>query len=358
MICARCIMDESHAGIEFDENGNCNLCEEAIETMPRTYGKIKEVFRRIKKRATGDYDGVLGISGGVDSSMAAYICKERGLNLLLTHLNDGFDSWQATWNVNTIVKNAGYDYTETTVDEDEFRDLFLSHFRAGVVGLESLTDNCIDTAVFNVAKEYSLNNIISGSNWTSEGVPAPAWRYKFEDTRNMKAIHKKFGTIPLKTIKPLGLFRKRWRLTFGGVRVFRPLNYINYKRTEALELLAKKWSIRDYGRKHQENRLTRFIESYIFPYKYGFDWRREHYSSLIIAGQMKREEALEAMEKPRYLQDDLLSDMQFFLEKMKLTKEEFDEIMAGPVRNHNEFPTFKWTVRLLTLLRPIKRLFK
>ena len=358
MICARCIMDESHAGIEFDEDGNCNLCEEASDTKPKPFRDLASLLDKIIGRATGDYDGVLGISGGIDSCDTALLCKTFGLNLLLTHLNDGFDSWQAEWNVKAVVKNTGWDYIETTVDEDEFRDLFLSHFRAGVVGLESLTDNCIDTAVHNVAKEYGLNNIISGSNWTSEGVPAPAWRYKYEDARNIKAIHKKFGTMPLKSIKPLGLFRKRWQLTFGGVRVFRPLNYVNYNRAKAIESLSRIWSIRDYGRKHQENRLTRFIESYIFPFKYGFDWRREHYSSLIIAQQMTREEALELMEEPLYFPQTLESDMQFFLEKMKLTKEEFDEIMAGPLRDHNEFPTFKWTVRLLTLLRPIKRLFK
>ena len=214
--CKICVMDETDPDISFDENGVCNHCRNWHANKPHDTTAMEFIVHRIKERATDKYDCVLGISGGTDSSSLAYAAKLLNLNVLLVHLNDGWNSDEAKWNVKTIVKNTGYNLVEIHVDEDEFRDVIRAYLHAGVVGLEVPTDNCIMTAIHKVVSDFGINNIISGSNWATEGIGVKAWAYPPADAKNIRAIHKRLGILSLRKIKPMGLLQKRWALTFGG----------------------------------------------------------------------------------------------------------------------------------------------
>jgi hypothetical protein len=191
-------MDETDPDITFDENGVCNHCQNWHANRPRDMGLLRKITHIVKERATGEYDCVLGISGGTDSSYLAYLAYWLNLNVLLVHLNDGWNSDEAKWNVKTIIKKTGYDLVEIQVDEPEFRDIVRAYLHAGVVGLEAPTDNCIMTGIHRVVSGFGINNIISGSNWATEGVGVRAWAYPPADTKNIRAIHERFGSLPLK----------------------------------------------------------------------------------------------------------------------------------------------------------------
>jgi N-acetyl sugar amidotransferase len=351
-------MDETDPDITFDENGVCNHCQNWHANRPRDMGLLRKITHIVKERATGEYDCVLGISGGTDSSYLAYLAYWLNLNVLLVHLNDGWNSDEAKWNVKTIIKKTGYDLVEIQVDEPEFRDIVRAYLHAGVVGLEAPTDNCIMTGIHRVVSGFGINNIISGSNWATEGVGVRAWAYPPADTKNIRAIHERFGSLPLKETKLMGLLQKRWALTFRGVREFRLLNYIDYNRSDAIRILAQNWGWKESGRKHCENRYTRFVEGYIYPTRFGFDKRRSHFSALICSGQMTREEALIELKKPAYTQEEFEADKAFFFEKLGLDEFKFGHFMALPIRQHNEFSTHKWSLRLLRIMRPLRRFFR
>ena len=353
--CKQCIMDTSDPFIHFDKDGICQNCTDYFEHAKTKIDRrpIGEVINQIKERSKGKYEAILGISGGTDSTLVAYLAKEHGLNALLVHIDDGWNTDAAKTNVQIIVEKTGYDFKHIKVNKEEYHDLILSYLKAGVVGLEAPTDNGLEAMLHKVIDQYKVKNILSGGNWATEGILSRAWTYDNEDAKNIKAIHKKYGTIPLKEFNLLSITRKAWRLTFGGIKVFRLLNLIDYKRSEAKELLSQKWGWIDYGRKHNENRYTKFIECYIYPRRFGIDKRRAHYSALICNNEMTREQALELLKEPLYSDEELEKEKSFFLSQLEISEEQFEKYMKKPIRSHYEFKTHKWDLKLLRFARRI-----
>ena len=54
--------------------------------------------------ASPRYDCVIGVSGGVDSTYAAYLTKKLGLRPLAVHLDNGWDSELAVANIEKVLK--------------------------------------------------------------------------------------------------------------------------------------------------------------------------------------------------------------------------------------------------------------
>lgn len=367
MICKKCVMDNiNDPDIKFNEEGICNHCllfEEEYKKMPKGTKREKQlqkVISEIKQYGSDKkYDCLLGISGGVDSSYLAYLCKKHGLRPLIVHFDNGWNSELAVKNIETILTKLNFDLITEVIDWNEFKDLQLAYFKSGVVDLEIPTDIAMLATMFNLAKKNNIKYILSGHNLVTEGTRMPvSWVHDKLDFRNLKDIHNTYGTLRLRTLPRMGFLKRMYYNNVVKFKYIQLLNLIDYNKEQIKKTLCSELGWRDYGGKHYESVFTRFYQSYILPRKFNIDKRVFHYSCLIQSGQMKREEALELMKLPIYEPQMLKQDKEFVLKKLGFTEATFEEYMNAPVRRHSEFKMEKtyWDTyfKLLKFLRPFR----
>lgn len=362
-ICLRCIMDTSDPGIVFDDQGVCNHCTEAVKRMrnqllpaderQRVLARLVEKIRREGK--TREYDCIIGMSGGVDSSTVACKVKELGLRPLAVHFDNGWDSELAVDNIKRLVDKLGIDLHTHVVDWEEFRDLQLCFLRASVANCEIPTDHGITALLFAMASRVGTRFIISGSNLVTEAIMPYAWGHYNQDLRHIKALHRSFGSIPLATMPLISLFDYLYLVLGRGIRQIPLLNCIDYKRDSAKQMLAQEMGWRDYGCKHCESIWTRFFQGYYLPVKFGYDKRRAYLSTLICSGQMSRDAALKEMCQPTYPPELMRQDRQFVLKKFGLSEAQFQAIMNAPLREARDYPSHYF---LFHTLQRYKNLFR
>jgi N-acetyl sugar amidotransferase len=356
-------MDTSDPDISFDDVGICNHCRLFARLMPAlraraASGGLEQLASRIKSSgADREYDSVVGLSGGVDSSYVAYLARSMGLKPLAVHFDNGWNSELAVENIQRVVEGCGLDLVTYVINWPEFRDLQRAFLRASVIDIELITDNAILGAMVNLTAEHEIRYVLTGANKATElGIPS-AWIWNKTDWRNIQAIHARFGSIPLRTFPHLSA--SRWLAIRGlhrGMEMVEPLNLIEYRRSEAAATLAREFGWRDYGGKHYESIFTRFYQRYILPIKFGVDKRRVHLSSLVRNGELTREEALVRLEQPLYTADELSTERDFVLKKLGFTDAEFEAIMSTPPIAHDAYPSDgKWIDALRALYRLAQR---
>ncbi len=345
-ICNRCIMDTTDTEIVFDDEGNCNHCNNYIKLSPlyayhgkETDEKLATLVKQIKADGKGKpYDCVVGVSGGVDSSYVAYLTKELGLRPLCVHFDNGWNSKLAVKNIENILNKLGFDYQTNVVDWEEFKDLQISFLKASVANIEIPSDHAFLAAIYGICKKYNIKYTLSGSNFATEGILPKSWGYNAKDLKHLKAIQKQFGSKKLKTYPTLGLKKEIFNTYVHKIKMVRLLNYYPYNKPEAMEIIQDKLDWVYYGGKHYESIFTRFFQAYILPVKFNIDKRRAHYSTMICSKQISREEALKEMEKPTYPEELLASDKEYVSKKLGMSEKEFDAIMDLPVKSYKEYP--------------------
>jgi N-acetyl sugar amidotransferase len=356
--CINCIMDTSDSDIVFDKNGICNYCHEFNEKLIKyRYGENKEQENlktlriRIKSRQKGEYDSIIGLSGGVDSSYVAYLAMNMGLNPLCVHFDNGWNSNIAVKNISNIIRITGFSLSTYVIDWLEFRDLQRSFLKAGVIDIEMLTDHAITASLFKIGRDMGIKTVLSGTNYATEhGMPRP-WVWSKMDLRNIKSIHKQYGDINLKSFPTISTLRWRLIQRFGMGGVYEePLNLINYRKMDAMDTLKKVFKWQYYGGKHYESVFTKFYQAYILPTKFGVDKRLSHLSALIRNGEISRDEAITELNHPIYEKNSLLRDKNFILKKIGFSENEFDAIMSSPPVPHNNFLTDQTYIKHLTAL--------
>ena len=344
--CTRCVMDNSSdSTIRFDSNGVCNYCTAAYEQIGKTYfpneegkRKLDELVRTIKEYGKDKkYDCIMGLSGGLDSSYLAYLGSKWGLRVLAVHINDGYDTDISKSNLEKLVKATGFDYEVVTPDAEQFNALTLAYMKAGVPNIAIPQDNVLFAFLYKKMKEYKIKYFLSGGNFALESILQQGNSYRAFDVDNLKDIHKKFGTKPIDKLEFLSTMQMRLDNKLLGIESPRPLNYIDYNRDRAFKELKEYCGFEYYGRKHLENILTAFIQLYWFPKKFGVDKRTSHLSSMIVSGQMTREEALKELSEPLFDEKMMEEYIEIILNNLNITKEEFEAIMAAPVHQHNEY---------------------
>jgi len=359
-------MDVSDPDLRLDAAGVCRYCRFADRILPKVQPspdeskrKLEALAARIRRSGEGrEYDSVIGLSGGVDSSYAAHLAHQLGLRPLAVHFDNGWDSELAVGNIERIVQACDFDLITYVIDWVEFRDLQRAFLKASVIDIELLTDHAIFAATLNMAREHEIRFVLSGSNVATEhGLPA-AWIWNKQDWTNIRAIHKAYGSVPLKSFPHLTSAQWMRIQLFGRhLEVVEPLNLVRYRRDEAAEMLARLYGWREYGGKHHESLFTKFYQGYILPTKFGVDKRRVHLSDRIRNGEMSREEALAVVENPPYDPVELDRERAYVTKKLGFTDEEFASIMAAPPRSHAAFPSDRrWTELVRNLYRPIRRL--
>lgn len=353
--CTITIMDTTDPDITFDEAGVSSWVYYFREkVLPRwkpegDYQAFKALIQRIKNDGRGkDYDCALGLSGGVDSSYLAYIAKREGLRPLVVHTDAGWNSDIAVRNIENIVKKCGFDLFTVVIDWDEMADLQRAFLRAGVPNQDTPQDHVIFAAFYALADKHRIKWVLSGHNYACESFVPAAWGYNAMDLRHIIGIHRRFGekplgAFPLMSVARYGLFYTLLR----GMRKVNLLNLLPYVRAEAIQLLEREFGWQYYGGKHFESRWTRFFQGWWLPTRFGYDKRLPHLSNLILSGQISREVALQEMQSTSYAKSMMEDDLNLILKKLGLTIEEWDKIMALPLRAHDEYPTSVWLTKAM-----------
>jgi N-acetyl sugar amidotransferase len=350
-LCARCVMDTTAGDITFDADGVCNYCTEFVERLHHSenrelqeFGSLENFVAHLKRQAKGkEYDCVLGVSGGVDSSYALLLAVKQGLKPLAVHLDNGWNSELASHNIGNLVTKLGVDLYTHVIDWEENRDLQRSFFNANVVDIELLMDNAMLAVNYEQAARYGLKYILSGTNTATEGLQMPAaWNHNKLDVRNIRGIQKRFGTFAIKTHPLFSTLDRLWYGSVRGIRWMQFLNLVNYVKADALKELEREVGYKPYPYKHYESVFTRFYQAVILPKKFGFDKRRVHLSALVMTGQITRAQALQLLTHSPYPdpgQEE--QDTRFVKKKLGFSDEWFEGYLRSPGVSHQAYPSEK-----------------
>lgn len=349
-ICKRCVMDTSDDDIFFDSEGICNHCKDFEKTIssPKLDKKtvsqqLKLLIEKVKSKGENKkYDCLVGISGGVDSCYTAYLCKKWGLKPLLIHMDNGWNSEIAVKNVKKIVDKLKLDYVSYVLDWEEFREIQLAFLKSSIVDLEMPTDIAIAASLYKTANKYDIKYIISGGNYSGEGILPLSWGYHvLKDEKLYRHIVKRHTTQKIKKTPIVGLKGEIYYKFIKRIKYVYPLNFTSYDKDNAREFLKEEFEWKDYGGKHHESKITGFWQSYAMPTKYNMDYRRATYSSQIISGQISRSEALNKLKIVSYDNKTIAKDKDYIAKKYGITVKEFDKYLSFHPKTYKDFPNNK-----------------
>ncbi len=341
-------MDTSDSKIKFRPDGVCDHCitfQTGIlprwHTDERGRSALGKILAKIKKSgARRDFDCMLGVSGGIDSSYLAYLAKtEFDLRPLIFHVDAGWNSQEAVNNIGQLVDKLGLDLYTEVIDWEEMRDLQLAFFRSAVPHIDAPQDHAIFAAMYNFAEKRNIRHILTAANFSTECIRNPLeWMYYQSDSIQLLDIHRQFGSKPLVKFPITSILRHKVYLPYlKRIRVVRPLNYVPYTKKEAIKLLVEKVGWQPYSQKHFESRFTRFYEGYWLFQKFGYDVRRVQYSSLILTNQMTREEALENLKEPPLDETTVRQEFEYVATKLGISVAELDGYMKAPNKTFRDY---------------------
>lgn len=362
MICKRCVMDETAAGIVFSDAGFCNFCEEIVvqkinNTFYQNDNERKTLIAKVKREGLGKpYDCIIGVSGGADSAWSLHLAKMEGLRPLAVHMDNGWNSELAQYNISNLVSKLDVDFYSHVINWKEYRSLQQSFFDADVIDIELLMDNAMIGVNYKLAKKYKINYIFSGSNNATEGMRMPEnWNWYKYDKQNIVNINKKYQKTKIKTFPIYSTFNFLVDTYFRKIRWIPFLDYYDYDKAKAMNHLSSEYGYKQYPYKHYESVFTRFYQGYILPNKFGVDKRKLHLSTLVINDQMSRKDALQLLSQSSYPKAaDLDNDLAYFLKKMNWTRKALDNYLVRPEKTHFEYGTEK--DKLKTFVEFIKKI--
>lgn len=366
-------MDTTDSEICIDDTGQCDHCRTFFAKIKPAWDadradkdKLDRLAAKIRKQGEGrDFDCILGMSGGIDSSYLVYLAVERmGLRPLVFHVDAGWNSKIAVNNIEKIVDCLGLDLYTEVINWEEMKDLQRAFFKSGVPHIDTPQDHAFFATMYRFASQNRIPTILTGGNISTECVRNPMeWMYFQSDSLQLQDIHAKFGSQPLKTF-PLTsiLWHKLWLPYVQGIKVYRPLDLVEYVKEDAKQLLQDKFGWMPYPQKHFESRFTRFYESYWLFERFGYDVRKVQFSSLILTEQMTRDDALVALQTLPYDPEEIRNEKDFVASKLEITVGELEAYFTMPKKTwqdyRNQQQIYKYgaaVMRLLGLERGGKR---
>jgi len=371
-VCSSCVMDTSDSKISFNEDGVCDYCQTYHnQILPDWSSKLnnkdalEKILNEIKKDGIGkDYDCILGMSGGTDSSYLAYIAKEKfGLRPLIYTVDTGWNLNVAIENIERIVKKLNLDMVTEVINWEEMKDLQLSFFKSQVAYQDLPQDHVIFAGLYNYAVKNKIKYVLTGSNIATESFRPPVeWNY-LNDIRLIKNIHHRHGSVKLKTLPMCGMFKYRlYYAYFKKMKRISLLDYVEYDKSIAENILKEKFGWEKYKNKHYENIFTRFYEGYYLPKKFGFDKRKVYYSNMILTGQISREKALIMLEESPYSEELMLEDSEYIAKKLGLNTDSFLELINLENRDYTHYKnSLYWiekAIKIAKILGVEKRNFR
>lgn len=358
-------MDTSDSRIVFDEDGVCDHAVDFRENIvPRWHTdergekEMQHIVERIKRDGRKrDFDCILGLSGGVDSSYMLHLAvREFGLRPLVFHVDGGWNSELAVHNIHVLVDKLGLDLYTEVINWEEMRDFQLAWFKSGVPHIDIPQDHAFIATLYHFADKYGIRYILNGGNISTECVRNPLELFYYgTDMIHIRDIIRRFGTVKMKTYPFSSIFRHKIYLRWiRGIKVVKPLDLRPYVKEDAIGLLEREYGWRRYPQKHFESRFTRFYEGYWLTERFGFDVRRVQFSSLILTGQMTREDALEQLKKPPYDPETIGQEFGYIATKLRISTDELEHYLRMPKKFYwdykNQESIFRAGARVLKAL--------
>jgi N-acetyl sugar amidotransferase len=373
-VCSNCIMDTSDSNISFDVRGWCDYCNNfhnnilpCWQTDADGEKKLFETAEKIKAQGKGkNFDCIIGLSGGLDSSYLTYIAKEKlGLRPLLFHVDAGWNTDQAVGNIEKLVDGLDLELYTEVINWEEIKDLQVALLKSQIPHQDIAQDTAFFSTLYKFARENKIKYVLTGGNYSTECCREPEeWgAYPGTDKTLILDIHSKFGKIPLNTFPIIDVFTSKIYYKYIlGMQVFKPLDLIPYIKKDAEAILEQRFGWKKFQHKHHESRFTRFFEDYWLPRKFGFDRRRAHFSSLILTGQMTRQDALDRIAKPELDDHFLAREFEYVAHKLDLTVEELSAIFDGKNKSSDDYKSKRALIeigsRVMSILGLEKRLYK
>ena len=351
-------MDTSDPAIEFDENGQCSHCNSFYSKILPTWKELlsnEEALKRLKKdiqyrsHPKSDYDCLIGLSGGIDSSYLLHLAvNELRLKPLVFHVDAGWNSNIASSNIENLVNKLNVDLYTEVINWKEMRDLQISFLKSGVPHVDSPQDYAFFATMYNYANKYKIKTILTGANYSTECIRNPIdWMYFQSDNKQLRHIHNKFGNVKLKTFpKTHILWHKLYLPYFKKIKTIKPLNYFEYNKKKAKELLISKYGWKPYPQKHFESRFTSFYEGYWLLNRFGFDVRRVQLSSLILTKQISRDEALANLSVPPLSGKFVNLEKEYISNKLRIKISELEKYFNLPLRSYRDYNNDAWLYTL------------
>ena len=357
-ICKRCILDSEIPNISFDEKGICNYCH-LLDRLDKTnpLGKegqntLEKLIDKVKKNGKGkDYNCIVGISGGADSTYVLYLARKYGLRPLAVHCDNGWNTELAVSNIKNMLNKLGVDLYTYVINWEEFKELQKAFFRASVPDIETLTDNANTRILYKTAVKNGVKYILKGNNFRTEGIIPRGWTYF--DGSYFNYVRKNFSNVTIKTYPIMSLFHHVYYMKFKRVKIIKLLNYVNYDKKKTIPILEKNLGWRNYGGKHYESIFTRFFQSYYLLQKFNIDKRLIHLSALICSGQITRKEAFTEISKDPYPPQLIKGDIEYIHKKWGISKDEFDQIFNQKPKSFRDYPNQFKFIQFIKELRKL-----
>lgn len=370
--CSNCVLDtKDDARISFNVEGVCDYCTSYFDnyvvnapSKEELDKKLKKSIAIIKESARGKkYDSIMGVSGGVDSTYLALKAKEWGLNPLLVHFDNGWNSELAVQNINAIIDYTGFELYTYVVDWEEFRSLQLSFIRSGVLDWELPTDHGFYACLFNQAYKRGITAILTGHNYQTEAILPKTMRWSKMDVANIIDINKKFGSRKIKSFPLLPFWKSTYYNFVSENKRFNLLEYIDYDKEKAKSDIINIIGWKDYGGKHYESFFTKFYQSYTLYKKFGVDKRKAHLSNLICSDQITKEQAIHELKSLPYEEISIEQDIDYFIKKMEISRNEFDLLMAEKPVSHLVYKSYETGLyrtheKVMRKLKPLTSIIK
>jgi N-acetyl sugar amidotransferase len=353
-ICSKCVLDSSVPDIRFDSNGNCNFCKMHDDlNMQYPLGeagkqRLSKLIKKIKFDGQNkEYDCIVGVSGGRDSTFTLYKAIELGLRPLAVHFDNGWNSEIAVSNIKNATNKLNVDLHTVVADWEEFKDLQISFLKASVSDAEVPTDYAILSTLYDVSDKIGSKYILNGHSFRTEGVAPLGWTYM--DGRYIKSVQEEFGNKKITSFPILSLYQLLYYTFIKGIKFIHLPEYMEYDQKEVGEVLESNLGWRYYGGHHHESTYTYFFQTYLLPRKFNIDKRKLEYSALIRSGQMTRSTAIAELQKPYPYDEEVLN---YTISKLGLTQEEFNQIMLSAPKSFRDYPTYYPIIKALKA--PIK----
>lgn len=367
-ICSNCIMDTSDHRIAFNSEGICDHCLNFFDNLNQTWqdsinnkrvSRLKLIANKIKEAGKyKKYDCIIGISGGTDSSyMLHHIVTELNLRPLVFHVDGGWNSKSAVNNIKNLVSVLNLDLKVTVIDWEEMRDLQLAYFKSGLSNIDTPQDQAFISILYDYARKHNIKYIFNGGNISTENVVVPLhWMYFTTDMSLFNDVSKKFLSKPLNSFKTSSAINHKLKLRYlRGIQVIKALDYIPYIKEDAINILKNKYNFESFQNKHSESLFTKFYEGYWLPSRFNYDTRRVTFSSQILTGQMKRDDALEAVQLPALSQLEVNELYDFVAKKLRISLKELQSYETMELKS---FSDYKNQAPLYSIASMVFKIFK
>ena len=358
-------MDDSSSLFSLDTNGFCNFCTRALEQIKyvenqgSTFSLEKlEILNNIKNEET-TYDGLIGISGGIDSCFLLHTLVQNGLRPLVFHVDGGWNTIQSVENIHNMVAKLGLDLETLVIDWTSMKALQRSFMQSGVINQDVPQDHAYFAGIYQTAERFNIKNIFLGSNFATECILPADWGQPAMDSRNLQSIHRKFSSAGKLDFPVYSLWRYIYKTVFlKKFIVHRPLNWIRYSKKEALEELKSVYDFKEYGTKHSESTFTSYYQKVYLPTRFGIDKRKAHLSSEIVSGHKTRENSLKILMEEVPSETEVRNLRRYVASKLDFSVDELLELEKLPRVDHKNFGYSKGALFALRILDKIRLVSK